>query len=1216
VILVKNLASQLLPLSRICRKKMDAETDKPLRILHLEDDRDYCDLVRSLLEQAKVSADVVPASTQLEFESALSAGSFDLILADHLLPGYNGIQALHFARVKCPETPFLIVSGTIGEQVAIESLKAGATDYVLKLWPDRLVPAIRRAVLEAEERAQRRRVETELFRREKYFRTLTENALDIVTILSQEGIFLYNSPSLKRVLGYEPKELAGHSAFAMVHPDDLPRVLAVVQEALDNPERLVKLEFRLRHTDGSWRHLEAVGQNRMQELEIAGIVVNSRDITERREAEENLRQSEEQYRLIFDGNPTPMWVFEHETLRLLEVNDAALQHYGYAREEFLRMTVKDIQPADEAPALMQYLQQLQETTTPPRSGLAGVWRYCKKDGTPMDLEIKWSPICFKGRAASLTMANDITERKRTEHRDAALSKLGQSLSSATSPAEAAGIIRSVADDLFRWDVFTLDLYSAEQDLIYPILNVETDRAGVRFEIATQGLGRDPSGMARRVIQNGAELSLREHPLVMPADVVPIGDTSRPSASLMLVPIRNRTKVIGILSIQSYSLKAYDSQDLGILQTLADHCGGALERMRAEQALHESEQRFRDLFEGSPDAIFVEDFNGTVLDVNPAACQLHGLHREEIIGRTVSDLVPPEVREEVTRDFRALVEGSLRQIEGVSITSDGRTVPVEVRANHVQYGGKPAVLLHVRDVTERNRAEEALRSSEMLFHSVWENSVDGMRLTDERGNIVAVNEAFCKLVGMQQEELQGQPFTVIYADSHFPDLILRKYRQRFRDRIIEKQIQRKLKLRNGSVVTLEDTNSFVELRGQPPLLLGLFRDVTAQKQLEDQLRQSQKMEAIGQLAGGVAHDFNNILTVIHGHASLLLSAGSLSQVWAKSAHQIVQAADRAAGLTRQLLTFSRRQIMQQRQLDLNGVVSDMSKMLERILGEDITLRLIYSPRPALIQADAGMMEQVLLNLAVNSRDAMPKGGQLAINISIHEVDESQLPQDAEAHAGRFVCLTASDTGCGIPPEIIRRIFEPFFTTKEVGKGTGLGLATVYGIVKQHQGWIEVDSEPGKGTDFRVFLPSSSSVLPREVSEESPAEKEVRGGNETILVVEDEAPVRELVCNLLAEHGYKILQAESGVKALDLWKSSKDRIDLLLTDLVMPDRLNGRELAEKLWAERPNLKVIFSSGYSAEVVGNDFVLRRGLNYLQKPYHPQKLAITVRDCLDAVN
>jgi PAS domain S-box-containing protein len=1183
-----------------------------LRILHLEDDLDYADLVRSLLAREGLQAEVLLVSEAAEFQTAIDANEFDVILADYLLPNFNGLQALQFARERCPQTPFLLVSGTIGEQAAIESLRCGATDYVLKHWPERLIPAILRAVQEAQERLQRKLIETELVRREKYFRTLTENALDILTVLNCEGILLYNSPSLKRVLGYEPQELAGSSVLTFIHPEDVPGLFEGFAQGSRNPDQPVTRELRFKHKDGSWRYLEAVGQNRLADPEIAAVVVNSREITDRKSAEESLRESEKQYRLIFDGNPTPMWVFDQETLAFLEVNDAAVQHYGYSREEFLGMTVKDIRPQEDVPAMIEYVHQLMVQSPPSKLGLAGVWRHRRKDGTLIDVEIKWSSICFRGRPASLTMANDVTERKNIEHRDAALSKLGQSLSSATSAAEAATIIRAIADDLFHWDVFTLDLYSGQHDQVFPILNVDTNSAGTRFMIPATGQAKAPSLMGRRVINHGAELILREEPIAMSGDSIPIGDVSRPSASLMLVPIRNRTKVIGILSIQSYTLKAYTTKDLNTLQTLGDHCGGALERIRAEHALRESEQRFRDLFEGSPDAIFVENPDGLVLDVNPAACQLHGLERSDLIGKRVVDLVPPESRDDVLRDFKALVDGRVRQIEGASHTRDGRSIPVEVRANRVEYAGQPAVLLHVRDITERKLAEAALRSSEMLFHSVWENSVDGMRLTDEDGIIVAVNEAFCKLVGLRRDALESKPLTVIYADSESPEKLLQKYRQRFRDRVIEKQIERRLTLHNGNIVVLEDTNSFVDLRGHAPLLLGLFRDVTSQKRLEDQLRQSQKMEAIGQLAGGVAHDFNNILTVIHGHASLLGTNANLTPSSARSAQQIVQAAERAAGLTRQLLTFSRRQVMQPRRLDMNEVVSNMTKMLGRILGEDIALQLNYFSQPALVQADASMMEQVLLNLAVNSRDAMPKGGQLAIKIHVLEVDSKHLAHHSEARPGKFVCLSAIDTGCGIAPENLRRIFEPFFTTKEVGKGTGLGLATVYGIIKQHQGWIEVESELGKGTAFRVFLPGSNESI--EPSDEQTTEQQVRGGTETILVVEDEAPVRELVCNLLAGHGYTILQAESGMKALQVWKDRKNHVDLLLTDLVMPDRMNGRELAERLWAESPALKVIFTSGYSADVVGKDFVLRRGLNYLQKPYHPQKLALVVRDCLDA--
>ncbi|HOS74644.1 MAG TPA: PAS domain S-box protein, partial [Verrucomicrobiota bacterium] len=287
---------------------------RPLRLLHLEDDPDYSDLVRIMLTKEGYEVEVVLAEGRAAFEKALAPERFDLILADYLLPSYNGLAALRAAQKKCPETPFLLVSGTIGEYAAIESLKAGATDYVLKNWPEHLVPAVRRAIQEAEERRQRRRAEAELVRRERHFRAITENSLDILTVLDQEGHFIHNSPSIKRVLGYEPRALIGKSAFALIHPEDLPRVLQAFEAILKTRERPFQAEYRFRHQDGSWRFLEGVGQNRLQDSAIAGVVVNARDITDRKQAEEALRRSEERYRLIFDSNPKPTMVFDHLTL--------------------------------------------------------------------------------------------------------------------------------------------------------------------------------------------------------------------------------------------------------------------------------------------------------------------------------------------------------------------------------------------------------------------------------------------------------------------------------------------------------------------------------------------------------------------------------------------------------------------------------------------------------------------------------------------------------------------------------------------------------------------------------------------------------------------------------------------------------------------------------------------------------------------------------------
>jgi PAS domain S-box-containing protein len=1162
---------------------------KPLRILHLEDDPDFAELVRTLLQQDDLDAELKRVVSRADFEAALDSEEFDVILSDFRLPRFTGLEALAIVRKEHPDAPFILLSGTIGEHAAIDSLKAGATDYVLKHNPERLASAVRRAAQEAVERVKRRQVETELVRREKYFRTLTENSLDILCILSREGQFLYTSPSIERVLGLSPEELHGTDAFSRVHPEDLALVRGTLEEAIDNPDRTAKVQFRYQQKDGTWKRMELIGQNRLGDPDIGGLVTNWRDVTDRWRAEEELRLSEKQYRLLFQDNPNPMWVFDLETLAFLEVNESAILHYGYSREEFLAMKMSDLRLVEGGG------HPTGVNLTDAESGR--IWKHRRKDGTFIDVEVVWGPMVFRSRFAALTMVTDVTERRRNEHRNQVFSKLSHRLSSATTAAEAATIICEASDALFAWDDFALDLYSAEKDEVFSLLNITTvDQQRVKIPESAQS--KSANTLIRRVIGKGAELVRTPGPKGYATDA-------------MLVPVRKGSRVIGVLFVQSRLADAYTERDLETLQTLADQCSGALERVHAEGALRESQQRFRDLFENSPDAIFVADLNGTVLDVNLASCLLHGLVREQLTGKNIfTDLVPVARQEQARQDFEKMAGGKWSQIESEILTVEGRVTPVEVRASRIEYGGRPAVLLHVRDITERRESEAALQSSETLFRSVWQNSVTGLRLVNEAGTIVAVNDAFCSLVGMEARALEGQPFTVIYAASEDQQERLNQHREAFQVRSAQRRPERQYVLQNGKAVTLDIIDSFIQLRERPLLMLSLFRDVTMQRQLEEQLRQSQKMEAIGQLAGGVAHDFNNILTVIQGHASLL-SAANLGESAGKSAEQIVQASERAARLTRQLLTFSRRQIIQPRHLDMNKVVGNMTNMLGRLLGEDVSLQLNYCSSPPMVEADAGMMEQVLLNLAVNARDAMPKGGQLAIRIAIGDVTEALGRGHSEARPGRFVCLGVTDTGMGITPENVCRIFEPFFTTKEIGKGTGLGLATAYGIVKQHQGWIEVDSQVEKGTTFRIYLPYKG--LESSVAEKPTTQITVRGGNETILLVEDEAPVCALVSRVLGKYGYKVLPANNAVEAMEVWRDKKDEIALLLTDLVMPNRMNGRELAEKLWTEQPKLKVIFTSGYSADIVGKDFKLEPELNFLQKPYHPQTLAATVRRCLD---
>ena len=393
------------------------------------------------------------------------------------------------------------------------------------------------------------------------------------------------------------------------------------------------------------------------------------------------------------------------------------------------------------------------------------------------------------------------------------------------------------------------------------------------------------------------------------------------------------------------------------------------------------------------------------------------------------------------------------------------------------------------------------------------------------------------------------------------------------------------------------------------------DITERLSLEAQLRQAQKMESIGQLAAGVAHDFNNMLTIIQGHSSSLLAKPTLPPEVVDSVQAVYFAAERAAGLTRQLLMFSRKNVMQAELLDLQKVVGNMSKMLERLLGETIALEFQPAVDNSFVPGDCGMIEQVVMNLSLNARDAMPRGGRLTIGIETVNLDAAFIETHPQARAGRFVRLRVTDNGIGMDSATLGRIFEPFFTTKDIGKGTGLGLATVYGIVKQHEGWVEVNSEPGKGSTFDVFFPASDKV-PAVAEAEADSAGPVVGGSETILIVEDEPILRSMARDILEECGYRILEASSGKEALDVWNQRADEIDLLLTDMVMPDGISGADLVEKLLAGHPRLKVVFTSGYTANEVNQKMLARTRASFLAKPYTHAELAKSVRDCLDQNN
>jgi PAS domain S-box-containing protein len=610
-----------------------------------------------------------------------------------------------------------------------------------------------------------------------------------------------------------------------------------------------------------------------------------------------------------------------------------------------------------------------------------------------------------------------------------------------------------------------------------------------------------------------------------------------------------------------------------------------------------------------DAAFWVGSEAEFVYVNEAACTSLGYTREELLGMRLHDIDPIfsidvwPARWEMTRTGKAF------KFESLHKTKDGRLIPVEITSNYLEFEGKGYACAFARDISERKRVEAALRSSEERYRVLFENANDIVFTLDLDGNLTTVNKAAEKITGLRRDELlKLNAGELVIQDPQTPSRttiegeLLNQGRASFEVRV---------SAASGSSVTLEVSTRLMYRDGRPIGVQGIARDISERKNLQDQLRQAQKMEAVGRLAGGVAHDFNNLLTVIHGYSDVILESLEPGSLLRRDVEQIKRTISRGSELTNQLLAFSRRQVLLPRVIDLNDVVREMDKMLRRIIEEDIELVTLLEPQLLKLKVDPGQMEQVIVNLVINARDAMPEGGRLTIETSNVLLTDEYVRSHLSIPAGPYVALSVSDTGVGMEAEVLSHIFEPFFTTKEVGKGTGLGLSTVYGIVKQSGGDIEVKSEPGKGTCFRIYLLGSQESAVRA---EQPLSGASPRGNETILLAEDEDAVRNLVGSSLRRKGYTVLEAIDGIDALDICNRHDGAIDLLLTDVVMP-RMGGRELADRVCEIRPSIRVLFVSGYTdGAVVLPGLPHSDSASFLQKPFTTELLARRVREILDA--
>jgi two-component system, cell cycle sensor histidine kinase and response regulator CckA len=641
-----------------------------------------------------------------------------------------------------------------------------------------------------------------------------------------------------------------------------------------------------------------------------------------------------------------------------------------------------------------------------------------------------------------------------------------------------------------------------------------------------------------------------------------------------------------------------------------------ERRAAERRMSDSEERYRAVVESATDAIVTIDTDSRILLVNQAAQRIFGHAAAELIGRPLTTLMPAALRERHVAGMTRYLTTGERRIEWrgtllPGLHRDGREIPLEISFGELQAGGRPVFMGVIRDISDKLAAERALRTAEERMRFALEASRVGTWDLDVATNAMPWSGVLEALHGLAPGSFGGT-FDAFLAcvDPEDREQVRREFERAIKERTDANVVYRTT-WPDGGVHWLTGVGrTFYDEAGRPVRAAGIAMDVTERRALEEQYRQAQKMEAVGRLAGGVAHDFNNLLTIIIGHADMLKHSAAVDQAGEADLAVIDRAAQRASELTRQLLAFSRKQVLDPSVVNLNVVVANVDKMLRRLIGEDVDMAIRLAPDLGSVSADAGQVEQLLMNLAVNARDAMPEGGRLTIETGNVYLDADYARTHPEVEPGPHVMIAVSDTGVGMEPAVKARIFEPFFTTKEKGRGTGLGLSTVYGTVKQSGGHIWVYSERGAGTAFRVYFPRVEGPPSPAKAPDAPAG--ALRGSETVLVAEDEAELRRFMISVLTGHGYRVIEAANGTEAVARCADDPGPIHLVVTDVIMPE-MGGKQLADAVARSHPKARVLFISGYTEDAVVHHGRLNAGVDLLSKPFNGTTLLKRVRTILD---
>jgi two-component system cell cycle sensor histidine kinase/response regulator CckA len=876
---------------------------------------------------------------------------------------------------------------------------------------------------------------------------------------------------------------------------------------------------------------------------------------EMKKAEDKLRETVLLYRTLFKQFPDGILIIDTQG-NFIEFNEAAHRQLGYSREEFERLLISDVEPFQSPEEVQASIKEVLDNGSAEFDA-----KHRTKGGEIRDVHVITQLMVLSGRTVFHTIWRDITERKRAE------------TSRLESEAQYRALFDGSPDAILLADPETgiiLDANTAASELLAcpreKIIGLHQSKIhppqkqAYSREIFTQNVedAKEQKG-----------LHLREMTVLRP-------DGSE-------VPVEVLAQLVNIKGKKILQ---------GVFRNIT-------ERKRAEQKLDESIDRFRRLSEAGFEGIIISE-QGVIVDANTRMAQILGCKFSDLIGSKVSEFIAPQSLASLENHFRS---GSEERYECIAKRKYGSNFPVEVQGKSLPYEGRMLRITAIRDITDRKRAEEAL-SNEKAFSDAIIDSLPGVfYICDEEGRLLRWNDNETAMTGYSTEELSQMNVLQLFREDR--ELAASKMREVFE--FGRASVEVSIVTKSGVQIPFL-FSGFRMIADNKRYLVNVGIDISARKRLEAQLRHAQKMEAIGVLAGGIAHDFNNILSAIIGYVSLMKMKMKPEDQLQHNAEQILASAERAAKLTHDLLSFSRKQVVNLIPMNINDIILGIQNMLTRLIGENIEFKVRCSPEKLVAQVDKGQIEQVLMNLATNARDAMPQGGTLLIATGVVEVDESNMIIPHDHKPSRYLQITVSDTGVGMDKKTQEHLFEPFYTTKEVGKGTGLGLAITYGIIKKHHGFIYVESHPGVGTTINIYLPLVKAAA-KEVRREDNVPP--LSGHETILLVEDESIVRQVTKDMLEEFGYTVIEATDGDEGVRAFRENQHRIQLILCDLIMP-RKNGKEMYEEIKKIRPDIKAIFMSGYTTDIIEQQGIPEKGINFISKPTATPELLEKIRAVL----